>query len=94
MKVVDAYSKYGTKYFDDTEMKQEGRFGLGTKDGRSAMVWAIKGYPQARLYGCIHGKKNLLVCCQYDQKKTDRANQQKLKMTATIFGEYLMEYDK
>jgi len=64
------------------------------KKGYVVKVWVMKGYPQARLYGCIEKRTNNFICSQFDQKKQNKADQKKLRQAAEMFGIYVEENGK
>ena len=89
-KVVQAFANDGRHVLDETSFKGEGRYPTGIKGGSSEMVFAFKAY-QARLYGCIDEARKAFVCLNFDQKKSNKANQDLLRDTAKGFGTYLEE---
>ena len=94
-RVINSYSHDGSKYLDlNAQFKREGRFSTGGKASIHVVVWVMKGYPQARLYGCFEKFTNNFVCSQFDQKKRDKADQTKLEKTAKMFGIYVEENGK
>jgi len=77
----------GKSAFTDEQMKSEGRFLTGNREGRKVTVWAVKAY-QSRLYGCRDGQCRRFILTAFDLgKKKNKADRSLLSEAARKFGE-------
>ncbi|WP_266034450.1 hypothetical protein [Brucella intermedia] len=81
------YAKEGHDLLDNEKLKHEGKFSSGMQNGTLVSIWAFKAW-QIRLYGG-HAPSGDFVITEFDIKKQDHADQEKLKQAAKKLANYL-----
>lgn len=88
--ILKRIADFGTHHLQNKEqLRLEGRFPNGKKDGGRVAVWAVKSH-QVRVYGGTVNIKGraVFLCVEHAQKKTDKADQKQLERVARVLGEF------
>jgi len=95
-RIMQFYANDGPKFLSDAKFKtNEGRHSLGAGFARTALVQAFADESEGiRIYGCretVNGRSTFICTVMDDNKKKQRADQDKLARAAVVVGAELLK---